>query len=148
MRGTAATAAILILGSTATAAGQLPLPEAVMQAETIYVESNGSLDRKTLGHAAEEFYKQRRFRLVANRLEADLLVVFAKGTEDGDSYVLPLPGVGLIAGTEKHDIFFMVVVDPATEESVWNDQREKHFTVRGAVKHLVKELHEAIKAAH
>ena len=135
------------VASTVSLSGQLPLPGALMRAETVYIESNGSVDRETLGHAAKEFNERRRFQLVGNREEADLVVVFAKGTERGDPYLIPVPGFGYIGGSDSQDIYYVAILDTATGEAVWSDRRDKHFTDGGAVRHLVKVIHEAIRDA-
>lgn len=140
------TIAAVVGAVTVSLSGQLPLPDALMRAETIYVETNGSVDRKTLGDAAKEFNERRRFRLIGSRVEADLVAVFAKATERGDDYLIPVPGFGCIGGTEPGDLLLGIVAN-ATGETVWSDQRDKHFTDGGAVRHLVKVLHEAIRDA-
>ena len=137
----------VVVASTVSLSGQLPLPDALMRAETVYIEPNGSVDRKTLGDAGKEFNERRRFRLIGNREEADLVVVFAKSTERSAPYLLPVPGFGYIGGQNDQDVYYVGIVANATGETVWSDQRDKHFTDGGAVRHLVKVLHEAIRDA-
>ena len=135
---------IAVVGSPAALSAQLPIHAGLQDATTIYLQSGPGFERDDLGHAAGEFRRQQRFELVASQSEADLIVTLHSG-RDGTGAIVPVPGFGLLAG--RYKVFYLEIADRETGESVWSDNREVHWSSRGAAIDLVKDLLAAVKEA-
>ncbi len=143
-----ATALVVALSAGLSAAGQLPLPAALMDAKTVHLTSLTGVDRKTLGHVATEFRSQRRFELVADPDDADLLVTLMKQSHSLGVGVIEIPNAGFAAYEEKSDVYSLVAVDIATGKNLWANERRHVWSLSGTVKDLVKDLHKEIREAN
>ncbi len=129
----------------AWAAAQLPVPVELIEAETVYVEGL-DVERTWLNHAGEEFVRQQRFTLIADRDQADLIVALRYGAPaNQNAAIVPLPGVGAVF--VESTAFTLTVVHRASEKTVWQDTRSITWAARGAVLDLVKDLHAALLEA-
>lgn len=136
----------IVVALVVPAIAQLPLPDALMEAETVYLTAGPGVDRKTLGHVASEFRKQRRFELVAEPAVADLIATLRRSSQSQGFGVVAIPNVGFVGAEEKRRFFSLDVTTRRTSRRVWADERPADWTIRGAVKDLVKDLHEEIRA--
>ena len=151
-------AAVVVLAATTTA--QLPIPVELLEAETIYLEGFG-VERKLLNHAGEEFGRQSRFTLIADRDRADLIAILSDGPPrpriDGGPGIT-VPGYTSTSGYRTPDtsfdfsicpcrVFTFTFLHPASGQVVWQDARPVFWAERGAVLDLVKDLHMALRDA-
>ena len=129
-----AVASLLLAGmNSGPGLAQAPLPAALMNGRSLYLEPQGGIERKWLNHAANEFISHDRFTLVGSSANADLVATL---TFDTDSW-----------WKFKADVFQLIIRDVQTDELVWEDARPVNFAKRGAVLDLVKDLHTAIRLA-
>ena len=137
--------ALVVSAAVSLGAGQLPLPESLLSAKTVYLTSIDGIDRETLGHVASQFRDERRFELVADPEGVDLIVTLMKRSYRAGYSVVPIPGVGVFGAPDTRNIFSLVATDATTLKRLWANERQHVWGVRGTVKDLVKDLHDEIR---
>ena len=150
--------AVLLVASPAVARGKkhLPLPTQVMTAKTVYIDNQSGI--AALGDRAyQELTQWGRFQIVADRKQAELILLLSAHAYDG-GYVTTGGGQtgsidenGNISTTSQPTYTtrvtvgytFLTVIDPKSGDNLWSDSKRwgNLFTgFHSATKALVKEL--------
>ena len=120
----------------------LPVPSALLEHRVVYL-TGFNMEREWLDWAAEEIQKLKRFKLVGDREDAELVFTVTYSESNGGTAVLPLTGVGIVAlpigqkGVSLH-------VHDTEGTLLWTDAREVNWLLSGAVKDLIRDIHKAI----
>ena len=120
----------------------LPVPSALLEHRVVYL-TGFNMEREWLDWAAEEIQKLKRFKLVGDREDAELVFTVTYSESNGGTAVLPLTGVGIVAlpigqkGVSLH-------VHDTEGTLLWTDEREVNWLLSGAVKDLIRDIHKAI----
>ena len=155
---------MLALTSVAWADKHAPLPDAVLQAKTIYLE-NQSGYAYIADRAYDELMKWGRYKIVTSKKEADLILLFGSSEYQGpstttgtvvmnDSYGNNKPTTGTVVSnttSSQEGVTHITVLDAKSGESLWRDSRQwgaYRSATRGLVKDLRKRVEEQEKQAH
>lgn len=142
MRSTVLVGTVLVAASVMLS-GQLPLPAVLLKEGQVVYMGTAGVERDLLDRAAREIETEGIFTLTGDRSKASLVLTIMPGRE-GDTLVVPIGGILVATST---DSYRLVVQDPATNEVLWDDSRDAHWTHSGAILDLVKDLHKAIRRA-
>jgi hypothetical protein len=110
-----------------------PLPAKILTARTVFVENRpGLVEDRARSEFFDEVYKWNRWRTVAVRAQADLIVVLTAHQKQ------PISPATQYIGTT--DITF---VDPATQRRVWSNSMP--WSEQGAVRDLIGDLKQRLE---
>ena len=120
----------------------LPVPSALLEPRVVYL-TGFNMEREWLDWAADEIHKLKRFKLVGDREDAELVFTVTYSESNGGTAVAPLAGLGIVAlpigqkGVSLH-------VHDTEGTLLWTDAREVNWLLSGAVKDLIRDIHKAI----
>lgn len=135
-----------------------PLPSALLQAKTAYIE-NRSADAKLADRAYDELMKWGRFQIVDDPAKADLILRFAAKrraaghttTTEGQTRSSSHGGPGAIDSTKITTIdtvraVSLSVIERHSRRSLWSDTKQNEFIpgAKDAARALVDELRERV----
>lgn len=128
---------ILLLSAAWSPAAQAPLPTALHEARRVYITGQ-DVERKHIDHLAKELQKRKRFEVVGDREQADLVFLLARG-RPGATVVVPV--AGFLVGVQE-GAFRLVIYQRGRDDVLWEDSRQGDGN--GTITGLVKRLHEGL----
>lgn len=116
---------------------QVPLPPALRDARTAYLQAGPGLESKHLQNAAKEIlkFKPRQFELVADAADADIILALSFEQTHRGTMALPFAGLGVIAVPVTEDVYTLTV-RPASwwpRSMNWTDNSSQAAAARVAV---------------
>lgn len=122
-----------------------PIPAKIFQADSVYVDCDAC--PRALAEAGktanEQLLMWKRFRIVQDRNQADLIFMFGANQYLGDYVTRDGPDKRPVA----IDRTIMTVIDPKTGEDLWSDTRIwGSWRVVGATKDLIEELRDEMES--
>ena len=144
----------LVLAGVAYGNKQAPLPERIVQAKTLFVD-NQSKYADVADRFYEEMGKWKRFRIVLNRVDADLIVVLTTQESEGiGSYNRPYVTnkVGntdiTTGGSSVYSYTYgstqIAFLDPKSGEKVWSNTMA--WGRKGGARGLVRDLRKRVES--
>jgi hypothetical protein len=127
----------VLLSVASSLAAQAPLPTALKEGKRVYITGE-DVERKHIDHLAKELQKRKRFEVVGDREQADLVFLLARG-RPGATVIVPV--AGLLVGV-REGAFRLIIYQRRHDDALWEDSREGDGN--GTITALVKRLHEAL----